>query len=401
MVAGQGRTQVGAPATMVGTPPAEKTEIVAAPTREAAGAGGRRRSPWLFVGVGLLVLALAVGAVAGAAALAGRDNDPTPTVTALAVVVEDTEEPTNTPPPGASNTPIPTPTAVDVAAEVAAALTRVAASQPTATVGPTPTDTATPTETPDVTATYLAGCTYGVSLVDAYTFQNRDFNSAPVNSSFAMNWILQNSGTCTWPAGLQWSYVEGQEFDQQGPLPVVGIVAAEEETTLTTTFDAPSQAATYEVTWQLMDSAGAPFGEPIEFTVRIYVPTTPTPNIPTPTSGPAATATGPATAVGFNIFPDSNCEYPGDGPNWRCSMTITPFGGGGGPYTVWVFDSSPPAHYGPGGNVTHFITGRRCDPWVNEIRVQDEVTGQSASRSEFIDPKNLSSFPGGACVEPS
>jgi tRNA A-37 threonylcarbamoyl transferase component Bud32 len=399
IVAGQGRTQVGAPATMVGTGPGERTEIVAAPVREAAAApAGRRRSPWLWVGVGLIVLLLAAGAVAGAATLAGRD--PTPTVT-LVAVVEDTEEPTNTPPPGASNTPIPTPTAVDVQAEVAAALTRVAASQPTATTGPTSTMTPTPTETPDVTATYLAGCTYSVSLIDAYTFQNRDFNSAPVNAEFPMNWILKNDGTCTWPTGLQWTYVEGEEFEQQGPLTVVGIVAAEEETTLTTLFDAPSFADTYDVTWQLVEPNGQPFGEPIEFEVRIYLPTTPTPAIPTPTTGPAATATVPTTAVGFNIFPDNGCEYPGDGVNWRCAMVITPFGGGGGPYTVWVFDSSPPAHYGPGGNVTHFITGRRCTPWVNEVRVQDEVTGQSFSRSEYVDPKVLSSFPGGACVEPS
>jgi tRNA A-37 threonylcarbamoyl transferase component Bud32 len=348
----------------------------------------KRRSPWLLIAIGAFLLLLVVGAIGAALALGGGGEDEaTPTV--LAVV---TTAPSDTPRPG--DTPLPTPTAVDINAAVALALTQAAqeaAGQATNTPEPTATNTPTDTPTPDQTATYIAGCVYGAELVDAYTYSNRELDSAPIGATFPMNWILRNSGTCPWPGGLEWQYVEGEELGQDGSVPVVGIVEPGGETTITTELQAPTGVDTYEIAWQLVDGEGAPFAEPLAFEVRTYRPATATPRA---TATTPATPTVAATQLDFNVIPGA-CEYVGT--EWRCLVTITPYGGGGGPYTVWVFDSDQPARYFGPGNQTHFITTRRCDPWVHEIRVQDEPSGQSLSKNLFFSPNDL--FPGG-CVLP-
>lgn len=116
---------------------------------------------------------------------------------------------------------------------------------------------------------------------------------------------------------------------------------------------------------------------------------------PTPTPSP----TGEAEPVGFNVFLNQ-CEYAGD--NWRCQISITPFGGAGGAYTVTVWDSVPPAEYRGAGNQTHWIVSRRCEPWVNEIRVQDDPTGMVATQGLFYNPNQppISDLLGEVCTLP-
>jgi hypothetical protein len=363
--------------------PIERTEISApvfAPRKKS-------RSPWILLGIGAFLLLLVGGAVAAVLAINAAGDDPTPTV--LAVVTQ-----------GPGETAQPT---TDINAAISAALTRAAQEaagqatntlEPTATDTPEPTATPTLTPTPDETATYIAACAFAVELVDAYTFSNRELDQAAIGQTFPMNWILRNSGTCPWPEGLQWSYLEGEEMAQAGPEPVVGVVEPGGETTITTDLVAPGSVDTFEITWQLVDAAGEPFAEPLVFEVRTYRPATATPRPPTPTVGPTATPTGAVTALDLNTFV-SACEYVGT--EWRCLLTITPFGGGGGPYTVWVFDSEPPARYFGPGNQEHFITSRRCSPWVHEIRVQDEPSGQALSRNLHISPDDY--FAGG-CLLP-
>ncbi len=86
-----------------------------------------------------------------------------------------------------------------------------------------------------------------------------------------MNWILKNSGRCPWPVGLQWTYVEESDLRQSDEQIVLeSSVAPSEEITITASFLAPSNAGTFESTWQLVDGEDEPFGPPITFTVGTY-----------------------------------------------------------------------------------------------------------------------------------
>lgn len=150
-------------------------------------------------------------------------------------------------------------------------------------------------------------------------------------------------------------------------------------------------------------SVPTPTSTPTETPVPTATPTFPplptaTPTIadtPTPTPSP----TGEIEELGFNVFV-SQCEYAG--ANWRCQITLTPFGGAGGPYTITVWDSEPPAEYNGFGNQTHWIVARRCNPWVNEIRVQDDPTGEVVTRGLLYNPNEppVVGFFGGECTLP-
>jgi tRNA A-37 threonylcarbamoyl transferase component Bud32 len=349
--------------------------------------------PWLWVGgfVGLLLL---IGLVMGGAALAvtslGGDNDD---AAPGGVAQVDTTTPTATIPV----TPSVTPTPFDVAAEVAAALTEVAANLPTNTPTLTPSATPTSTPTPDMTATLLAGCVWDAALVTAHTYQSRQSQSAPVGASFPITWILKNSGSCAWPADLQLVYQSGEQFGDREAAPLTAVPAPGAEISLqATNFRAPSTAGNYESVWQLIDAEGEPLGDPIVFSFQIYVPATATPTRPPASPTPAVT---PTSAAELNAIIDvdvNSCEYAGD--QWRCLLIIQPYGGGGGPYVVWVDDTAPPAHY---DQVTtralHWIQRRRCFTWTQTITIRDEATATQRSFGRGYDPNNL--FPGG-CVLP-
>jgi hypothetical protein len=194
---------------------------------------------------------------------------------------------------------------------------------------------------------------------------------------------------------MEWVYVEGEDFGEDGPVALNEALLSGEEVTVSSTFSAPAQPGSYESTWQLVDADGEPVGSAFSFEIAVYVSASPTPVPPTPTVGPTATPTVLATTeLDFN-FSVSGCEYLGD--EWRCQVTFNPFGGVG-PYTLWVFDAAQPAEYRGNGPFNHFVQARRCFPWINNVRLQDDGTGQSFSRDVFISPDSY--FPGG-CTEPS
>lgn len=342
---------------------------------------------------GIIILAILLLVIFGAAGAfflfrgGGGDNDATPTVPAVA---EAQATSTTTPAPTATEPRATIDTVATAAAAVAATLTAV----PTNTPLPTPTIRPSETPTPDATATYLAGCVSQVTLVDSYTYQNPQSNTAQARATFPMNWILRNDGTCPLPAGSLWSYQEGEEFDQEGPVSLEEELLPGQETTLTATFIAPSQSGTYESTWALLGPADVLLGEPLVFEVRILTPASPTPNTPTPTvtPSPVPSPTGEIQPLGYqqNVV---NCEY--DGGDWRCELAINPYGGVG-PYTLFVFDAEPPVEYSGSGPFIHPFVSGRCFPWVHEIRLQDDATGQLISENIYIDPDNY--FPGGCTL---
>jgi hypothetical protein len=235
-----------------------------------------------------------------------------------------------------------------------------------------------------------------VEVVVVHTYQNRQSQSAPVGASFPITWILKNSGTCDWPAGTQLVYQSGEQFGDREIVSFDSLPAPGGEITVqATNFRAPNATGNYESVWQLIDAEGEPVGEPIVFSIQLYVPATATPTRPPATPTPAVTPTA-AAAVNAHVEVDYNsCEYAGD--QWRCLLIIVPYGGGGGPYVIWVDDTSPPAHY---NQVTtralHWMQRRRCFDWVQTITVRDEATATQTSFQRFYSSNDM--FTGGCTL---
>ncbi|MCA9936423.1 MAG: protein kinase, partial [Anaerolineales bacterium] len=178
---------------------------VAIPTEEAA----KKRPYWLYGLVGIIIIAAIAAGVFGL--FSGDDTTETTPIAAVSSAATTTPTLTATPQPTNTSPPTRTPD-VDATVAMAIVLTEEAGRTATPTPSRTPTITATPSPTIDATTAYLANCTIDAELVVAYTYSSTRFTAAPVSSTFPANWTLRNSGTCPWPASLQWDYVEGEDF---------------------------------------------------------------------------------------------------------------------------------------------------------------------------------------------
>ncbi len=349
----------------------------------------KKRFPWLYVSIIILTLIL----LGGTAVVLNQFNRNNPNGAAVNV----TTTPTQTPKP--KETP-------DTEATISAAILLTEESKPTdepkeTAATATATSTATPSRTPkptiDPTVAFLESCTMDILLVNTYTYTNENFEAAPIGRKFPINWVLENSGTCPWPEGAVWLFDSGEEFSFDGdPIPVEPL-APGQQTTISTQFTAPSKVGNYQSTWKLVDAeTDETIGAALEFTLNIYVEATST---PAPTNTPSAPPTAEATATVEQpldlIYVVNNCEYIGS--EYRCQVQITPYGGGGGPYTVFVFDNTQPAEYRGSFPIYHFAKARRCAAYNNEIVAIDDATATQISRQLYIDPNNY--IPGG-CVVP-
>ncbi len=380
--------------------PSLPTELMTAPAlqsvplpAQSVQPAAKKRSPWLYVVAVLVVIGLIGG---GVFAMTSRNNaadEPTPVAAGLADAATATPQAANT----ATDTAVPPPATEPATAVAAQADPATATPTKRATAAPTPTKKATAVPTIDATAAFLAACVPDVTLVNTFTYQNTRYKSAPIGATFPVNWVLQNSGDCPWSGDLAWAYQGGDDFSFRGdPIPVGGEIQPGETITLTASFTAPADPGNYESIWSLVNlTDNAPVGPEQTFTLQAYVPATAT---PVPTDTPAATPTLAATPTSEQattlIWVKQGCEYIGI--EWRCQLQITPYGGGGGPYTVWVFDADQPAEYRGTGPFTHFAKARRCSPYIHEIRVQDDATGTAESQQIYIDPNN--EFPGGCTL---
>lgn len=259
-------------------------------------------------------------------------------------------------------------------------------------------DTPTPSQ-PIIESTLdsLEVCIYDVTLVNTYTYQNENFDAAPIGEKFPVNWVLENSGTCPWRDSYAWVFEDGEEFGYAGdPIPINALGVGEQQT-LTIDFDAPSIAGQYRSIWKLIDTnSGEIIGSPVEFTIATFIPATPSPIVTdSPDSTPTPEADSEVEQPLDLIYVIDDCEYIGS--DYRCQVQITPYGGGGGPYTIFVFDSEQPAEYRGIFPVYHFASARRCVSYLSEIMAIDDATGTRISKQLFFDPNNY--FPEG-CVLP-
>ncbi len=402
------QTAVGASqtSTVVHTP-AEQTAVgatVVSPAETAVTTPPARKIPtWAYAIIGVVLLLLIGGGLFASGAFGGNEDG---NVTPVPIVANEASN-TPTAPPADTETPPTTATPNQVAtqlAELSVALTAAAATDTptlTPTASHTPAASATASPTTDATAAFLATCEPSVRLVSA-SRGNTTSNGVFSNSGFTAQWVLENDGDCPWPADLVWAYVEGEEFAYEGePIAVGTAVAPGERTTITADFTSPTATGPYESTWQLQDNNGDPVGAPLTFTFVVVPRQTPTPPASPTSAAPTATPSPtPGAGVANYIFTVESCDYPGNGPDWRCQITIYPYldGGSGGQFTVFVFDlpGGQAAEYRGPGPFTHFTQARRCAAYNHEIRVIEDTTATQKSGQIYIDPNNH--FPGGCTL---
>ena len=383
------------PETQVLSPEPETAVVPPLATTQAA--EPKKRPAWLFPVIGVVALSIVAAILALSGVFGGTANQ-TPTSVAVANIV-DTEEPTATATLRPTNTKGPDEAATRFA-QLVIDLTADAKPSDTPTPSKTPTATASPSPTIDATAQFLLGCEEDVELVSA---SRSGFlsNAVTTQFNFTAAWVLRNSGTCPWPATLQWEYVDGETFGYAGePIPLDAVVEPGDEITLTAPFKGPIQPGTYESTWQFVNADGKVFDDPVTFEFRAFLPATKT---PTPTVTPAAPPTVQASNGKVNwIFTVGTCDYLGGSEDWRCQVTITPYIDGSdqvGEFTVFVFDlpGGQATEYRGTGPFTHFVRARRCAAYNQEVRIVDDVTATELSAPLYIDPNIW--FPGG-CTEP-
>ncbi len=167
-----------------------------------------------------------------------------------------------------------------------AMVTPSVAAQPTATAVP-------PTETP-LSGTGPGGCVLKEDFVADVTIPDNTILSP--GAAFKKTWRVKNMGTCTWGAGYQLVFAEG---NQMGGPAGVNVNSTSPNATVDISVDlfAPSTAGTHSGRWRLRASNGAIFGGMI---VVIVVPATPTPS---PTITPSPTS---ATGI-WNGHWETNC----------------------------------------------------------------------------------------------
>jgi hypothetical protein len=85
--------------------------------------------------------------------------------------------------------------------------------------------------------------------------------------------------------------------------------------------------------------------------------------------------------------------------DFECIGIIGYVGGGGGPFTVAVGGYS--RHFDPGQTLTFPILGRRCNLWIQDVRLFDDASQTGKTQPMSFDPaSNGGLFPGGACTLP-
>jgi hypothetical protein len=359
------------------------------------------RPGWILpaAGFGVIVVALIIaGVVFG---VIGRDSAPTPTAgvqgTPIAEVTGDTI---------ASDTREPEPTALDPVAAAQTALAQqnatLTAQAPTITPTPSPSRTTQPTPTRLLTSTPVPSptpaCQYAYELIGFFTYNNpNSYNaslnqtSAPVGSEFQFTIRLSNQSNCPLPAGSTLVLTEGDALGAAEALGLASDVGSNATAEFSTRMRSGDTPGTRSSIWELQLADGSPIGDPLEVRVYVYQPATPTPTrppVPTATPSPEG-GLGP---IDFNFFMH-NCEYAGD--QWRCWMTLTPYGGIGQPYTFFVFDTEQPTRY-YGGNAEHLVSARRCAAWIHEVKLQDDG-GNAITKNLYIDPD---AYFAGGCAEP-
>ena len=121
---------------------------------------------------------------------------------------------------------------------------------PTATVAPTlpPSATPAPTAIPATPTPEPPACPPDSRFVADITVPD-DTVVAP-GAPFTKSWLLQNTGSCSWPSNAQLNYVSGEQMGAASAVPVPPISAGQ-TVTVSVDMTAPTTPGTYEGRWQI------------------------------------------------------------------------------------------------------------------------------------------------------
>lgn len=116
-----------------------------------------------------------------------------------------------------------------------------------------------------------------------------DGTSLPAGRRFTKGWLIFNSGSGAWQAGLKLNLVSGKAFSARHiPLPDLAPCRA---ANLLVSMKAPARAGRYKSVWQLTAQGGKKVGDPLTLVVTVTSKQpphpTPTPILPTPTATPS------------------------------------------------------------------------------------------------------------------
>jgi hypothetical protein len=178
----------------------------------------------------------------------------------------------------ATNQPAPVPTiSVDrvqtaAVATFGAGLTRTAAAMPTSTVTSPPVPTDTPAGTQSASPT--PSC-YRLRYVRDITVP--DYTLMTPGQIFTKTWEVENSGTCAWRKGFEFSLIGGDAMGGS-TLTLTEIVNPGERYQLAIPMAAPTdKTGTVVGTWQMSDENGTFFGDALTVIITLGGTTTGTP----------------------------------------------------------------------------------------------------------------------------
>lgn len=168
------------------------------------------------------------------------------------------------------------------------ALTHIASTMAAfqATMGaPTPEPLAIPPA--DLTATAVAGCDYGVELVEDVPVRP---SVVGPGQAFTKRWVVRNSGDCAWRTDFQLVPVSGDELGGPETVPVDPVGSGGEwEVELELT--APRTVGAFRAVWQFEDGGGVLLGDGLPVEIWVGSVRTPLPLTVTPTPPISGTAT--------------------------------------------------------------------------------------------------------------
>jgi hypothetical protein len=101
--------------------------------------------------------------------------------------------------------------------------------------------------------------------IDDLTFINDlnypDETNVSHGSIIQKQWVVQNSGTCTWTTGYTVRNVDGPSMSATPSQALTSAVPGS-QVTIAITFIAPTQPGEYKSSWQAYDPSGEAFGKP-------------------------------------------------------------------------------------------------------------------------------------------
>lgn len=163
-------------------------------------------------------------------------------------------------------TPTPSWTLAPFSYEISPLLTATAPQQLEASGISSPTSSISA----QVTAMVAPICTSWHDLDAAFVadVELPDNTRMPPFTPFRKTWRLRNTGTCTWPEGIQLSQVAGDKLPGPGSVPLI-FLAPGSEIDVSINFTAPARPGVYESYWRLQEPGGQLVGAVVF--VRIVV----------------------------------------------------------------------------------------------------------------------------------